>query len=220
MSEEDKVNKPSLLGMLTSPTEQFKRIRKRPLIWGAMGILIVLFIIGSLLTSFGTIPELEVLEFDDALLADMKVLETFGILLMGILVPLIGVLLSSFIYFLVAKIAQSDVSFRQLFSMNTYITILGALSLIINGAFIALTSGNQADQLTSLGFLVNAEGPISAILNSLEVFTIWTLILTIIGLQKVAGFSKGLAWGITLGFFLLGIIFLMISSGISGQLSI
>ena len=44
---EIKVEKPSLLGTIWSPGEQFERIRERPKVWGPLAIIALLFTILS-----------------------------------------------------------------------------------------------------------------------------------------------------------------------------
>ena len=67
---------------------------------------------------------------------------------------------------------------------------------------------------TSLGSIIEAEGSLGAVLGSIEIFAIWGLILVAIGLHKVAGFSKGLAWTVSIAFFVISIIFALIGAGI------
>ena len=141
-------------------------------------------------------------------------------IIIGIISPIFGTLISAVIYLLIAKIARSEVSFKQLFSMNTYIMFISALSLIINGIGIALLGGTVDTVYTSLGSIISTEGAISGLLNSIEVFTIWGLILSAIGLHKVAGFSKGLAWGISIAFFVITVIFAMIGAAFSGMVGV
>lgn len=211
--------KPSLFGMITNPKDQFERIKERPIIWGAMGILVILFIIGTWLISLGVdvSTELDGIEMDEDLEGFMRIFSVVGIIIGGIFIPLFSALLSSFIYWLVAKIAQSTVSFKQLFSMNTYILIITALGTILNGIIIALIGGSSASLPTSLGSIITSEGAIGGLFSSLEVFAIWTVILTAIGLNKVAGFSKGLAWTVAIIFFSLGVILAMVSAGFAGM---
>lgn len=219
MSEEKQVEKPSLLGIIWSPTEQFERIRERPAIWGALAIITLLFIIGMWLQSLGVeVPEIEGLTEEQ--LALTEAFATVGIIIGGLFTPVITILISSFIYWIVAKIAQSDVSFKQLFSMTTYITVIAALSLLVNGALNAIIGGGTEIVFTSLGWVVNAEGAIGAFFNNIEVFSIWGVILTALGLHKVAGFSKGLAWTIAIVFFVIGVIFAMISAGMAGMVGV
>lgn len=203
----DKVTKkesPSLLGMFTSPGEQFKRIKENPKIWVPLIIITILYVIGMVLMSAsmdvstlieGGVPE----DQAELILGITKV----SIAVVGIFTPIIGVLISSAIQLLIAKIASSTVSFKQLFSMNTYIMIIGAVGLLLNMAVRFAIGGNPEIYITSLAGLLNQNQ--TGVLTSIEVFSIWGVILTAIGLHKTADFSKGLAWAIAIIFFLVGI---------------
>lgn len=218
MTAETNKQKPSLLGMISNPTEQFERIRERPIIWGAMGIIIILFIIGTSLgfigVDFSEVLSESGLEVDEELESILKGIGIFSVFFGAIIGPIIGVLIASVIHLLVAKIAQTTVNFRQLFSMNTYIMIVTVLGVIVNGIFYAISSQGTDIPFTSLGYFIHLDGPSDAVVNSLEVFDIWKLILTAIGLEKVARFSKGLAWAIPIVIFLVGIIFGIMGSSI------
>ncbi|MGM8212175.1 Yip1 family protein [Virgibacillus sp. W0430] len=219
MTEETNVKNPSLLGMITSPTEQFERIKERPKIWGAMIIVTILFIIGTWLTTLGVDMSMEMEGMDAESLAMIQTFAAVGSVIGGLFIPIFTVLISSFIYWVIAKIAKSEVTFKQLFSMNTYILIISAISLLINGAIMAAVGVEIEDQnimFTSLGSLVSADGVLGAVLNSFEVFSIWVVILSAIGLNKVAGLSKGLAWTIAIIFFVIGIVFAMIGAALNG----
>lgn len=214
MSDETKVQKPSLLGMIMSPTEQFERIKERPRIWGAMAIITVLFVIGTWLTSLNVEGEWLKGFTED----EVAVIESFakaGAIVGGFIVPIFTVLISSFVYWIIAKVASSEVSFKQLFSMNTYIMIISALSIIVNGLLSKLIGSDPEKLSTSLGSIIDTTGAMGALINNIELFAIWGVIIAAIGLHKVASFSKGLAWTISIGFFVLSIIFAMIGAGIS-----
>lgn len=205
--------KPSLLGIFTNPTEQFDRIRERPIIWGAMGIIVLLFIIGIGLSIVGvdltelmTDSELE-LELDEDLQSIVKWLGIITFFIVGIIGPIAGVLISSIVHLLVAKIAQSTVTFRHLFSMNTYIMIVTVAGMILNGLLIAVFGGEMDVLYTSLGSLIDLEGAGGVLVDRLEIFAIWKIILTAIGLERVARFPKGLAWSVPIIIFLVGILF-------------
>lgn len=212
MSEEaNHVKKPSLIGMITSPGEQFDRIKERPVIWGAMIILSIVSAISGWLQTLGL--DLTDLELEDVPAESLPALETFTQItatVTSLFLPLFSVLISSAIYLLIARIARSQVTFKQLFSMNTYIMVIVILGALLNGILIALIGGNEQLSYTSLGALINAEGAIGSLLNSIEVFTIWSVILTALGLEKVADFSKGWAWGVAVGFFIIGAILTMV----------
>ena len=221
MSEEVKAKNPSIWGMIWSPTEQFERIKERPKIWGALAIVTVLFVIGMYLTSLGDPMVIEGMpEIPEEELAAVSMFTTVTMIITGFFTPIFGVLIATVIYLIIAKIARSEVSFKQLFSMNTYIMMISALSMILNGIGVALLGGTAGTMYTSLGSLIGAEGTMGALLTSIEVFAIWGMILQAIGLQKVANFSKGLAWTIVIVFFAIGIIFTMIGAAFSGMVGV
>ena len=106
--------------------------------------------------------------------------------------------------------------------MHTYIMLMTSLNIAVNGFISFLLGDNYADRnalFTSLGAFINVEGPIGVLLNHIEVFGIWILILTVIGLQKVAQFSKTQAWIVVLVFFFVNIIFSMTSAEASGLIN-
>lgn len=210
-----KKQKPSLLGMFTSPSEQFERIKQTPKIWAPLVIVSILFAVGMTLMA---------LSMDASALIDQGVPEdqvnlVLGITkvtvaITGIITPIIGVLISSVIHLIITKIASSPVTFKQLFSMNTYIMVIGAAGVILNTAIQYAIGGNPEIYVTSLAGLLNQDKP--GILSSFEIFTIWSTIVTAIGLHKTALLSKGLAWTIAIVFFLIGIGFTLIGSLFQG----
>lgn len=216
MSEEVKSRKPSLIGMISSPGEQFERIKVRPIIWGAMIIITLMYVIGMWLQSIGMeIPGLEGLTAEET--AMFETITSITMVITAVFIPIFSILVSSAILMLIAKIARSEVTFKQLFSMNTYIMFIGAIGVVLNGIFIALLGGNAEMMYTSLGSLVDAEGAIAGLLDSLEVFTIWSTILSAIGMQKVANFSKGLAWTIAIVIFAIGALFAILGAAVNGM---
>lgn len=116
---------PKLLGMFTSPGVQFERIKQSPKIWAPLTIISILYAIGMALMALSLdaptliaqgVPEDQV----DLVLTITKV----TVAITGIITPIIGVLVSSAIQLVIAKIASSTVSFKQLLSMNTFIMII------------------------------------------------------------------------------------------------
>ena len=213
MNEEEKaqreiaLEKPSLFGMFLEPKKQFERLKDNP-------IILVPFIIIAVLTTIGMFVMMSQIDFiaQDPELANMGEDELMFVtiftqvifVITGILAPAVSILVSSFVYFIVAKIVQSEVSFKQLFSMNTFIYIISVLGLFINAlAFFAVANPDPEVYLTSLNSIVEADGALGALFTSIEIFSIWNVILTALGLQIVAKFSKGLSWGVVVGIFVL-----------------
>ena len=214
-----KEQKPSLLGMFTSPGEQFERIKQVLKIWVPLLIISILYAIGMTLMALSmdasTLIDQEVPEDQvDLVLGITKV----TVAITGILTPIIGVLISSAIQLIITKIANSPATFKQLFSMNTFIMVIGATGVVLNTAIRYAIGGNPEIYVTSLAGLLNQEK--AGILSSFEIFTIWTMIATAIGLHKTAQLSKGLAWTIAIIFFLIGIGFALIGSMLRGAPSL
>lgn len=215
---EPKLEKPSIFGMIMNPREQFERIRENPKIIVALLLVTVLTIVGMLLMLNG-------MDFvgDDPELASMSEEEIMFITLfgqisfvvVGLFTPIVSILIAAVVHIIIAKIVQSDVSFKQLFSMNTYIFMISAISMILNGLVFMFIGGDPEMLFTSLNSIIGAEGMLGAFFNSIEIFTIWALIITALGLQVVARFSKGLSWAVVIGFYVVGLVFQLISAGIT-----
>ncbi len=211
-------SKPSLLGMIGSPVEQFEKILNRPIIWVPMLIVTLFTVIGSLL-SFMSMDLGSVVGEDIGAeeLALVEMVTRITVIITGLITPIFTVLISSAIVLAIAKIANKEVTFKQLFSMNTFIYFIPAIGLLINGIIHKLIGGNAEIMVTSLASLINSD---SSLLAGIELFSIWNLILFGIGLNKVARLSKGASWIITIIFFLLQIGLASLSgmmSGIGGQ---
>lgn len=206
---------PSLLGMFTSPGQQFERIREKPKIWVPLIIVSILYVFGTIFMA---------LSMDESILAGQDIPEDqkelilmitkITVAITGIVSPIFGVLITSVLQLVIAKIASSAVTFKQLFSMNTFIMIIGAVGLILNMALRFGIGGKPEIYITSLAGLLNQDKV--SVLGSIEVFGIWGVILTALGLHKTAQFSKGLAWTIAIAFFLIGIGFSLVGTLFQG----
>ncbi|MEH7255397.1 Yip1 family protein [Neobacillus niacini] len=203
--------KPSLLGMFTSPGEQFERIKQVPKIWIPLLIVSILYVVGMTLIAMSM--DVSTLIGEEIPKEQVEIVLGFAkvtMVITGIITPIIAVLISSAIQLIITKIASSPATFKQLFSMNTYIMIIGAVGLTLNAVIRYVIGGNPEISVTSLAGLLNQEK--AGILSSFEVFSIWATVVTAIGLHKTAQLSKGLAWTIAIVFFLIGIGFTFIGS--------
>ncbi|MBT2680654.1 YIP1 family protein [Bacillus sp. ISL-35] len=213
------LEKPRLIKMFWSPGEQFDRIRQNPRIWVPLIIVSIVYSIGMyLMTLSMDASYLGLEEMSEEEIAMVMAFSKVSVAVTGILTPVFVVLISSAIYLIFTKIAGSDVKFKQLFSMNTHIMIIGAVGLVLNMALRAAIGGNPEVFITSLAGLVNSEK--AGVLGSIEVFSIWQTVLTAIGLHRVAGLSKGWAWGIAIVFFLIGIGFAILGAMFSNVMGV
>lgn len=215
--------KPKIFGMIMNPSDQFARIREWPSIWLPLLIVTVLSVIGSIMMASGIDfmdqPGMEGIPAEE--LALIESISKITFIVVGIFTPAIGILISTVIYVAVAKIARADVGFKQLFSMNIFIYLIAALSLLVNGlAFMVVGNANEDVLFTSINSILGVEGPIGAFLNMVEVFSIWSLIITAIGLQIAGKFSKKLAWGVVIAVYAVTVGFMMIFAGLSTMLGV
>src|SRR5690625_3782917 len=84
----------------------------------------------------------ELLSMDEEALVVITFITQISFILVGIFTPIITILISSAIYFGIAKLIQSTVTFKQLFSMTTFIGIINAISIVING--LAFNNSNKS----------------------------------------------------------------------------
>jgi Yip1 domain len=211
----EKQKKPKLFNMLWSPGEQLNRIRQNPIIWIPLLIVTILYLIGSTIMAV-------TMKVEDFMLPEMSTQEAEMIAAIGkttaavsgFLIPIITILISTVIYLIIVKIAKKDTTFKQLFSMNTFIMVIGAVGLILNNLIIAAIDGKAGIFITSLGGLLNSGSPL---LGTFELFSIWQLILTAMGLHRVGQLSKTVSVIIVIIFFLIGLGFAAIGSMFSGM---
>ena len=211
------VESPSLLGMIMSPSEQFDRIKVIPKIWVPLIIISFLMMLGGVLSAlsidYSNDPAMQ--DALDVLALDPQVMIFITAIFAGIMslfAPIFMVLVSSVIYLIIAKILKSDVSFRQLFSMNTFILMISVLSVLLNAVLSFIMPANTNILFSSLGSIIQTGNPIiDSVLSVFEVFTIWGLIITAIGLQRVADFSKKAAITVVVLMFLISVTFAAIA---------
>ncbi|MDO6658470.1 Yip1 family protein [Anaerobacillus sp. 1_MG-2023] len=202
--EKGNAAKPSLLGMIWSPGEQFKSIRQAPKVWLPLIVVTVLSLIGGWLMILGPGFEEQFATGDlqgenvDGLILFTKIITIVSV---GV-GPVLSILVGSFILWLINKATSSEVTFKQFFSMNTYIGFIGAIGAVLNGLIIAIVGGTVDKLYTSLGSLVSGEGFLGGFLNGIEIFGIWTIILTALGLRITAQWPKALVWTIVIILFL------------------
>ncbi|MFC0270761.1 Yip1 family protein [Metabacillus herbersteinensis] len=210
--------KPSLIGMFLSPTLQFDRMRERPTIWLPLIIVTVIGVITGLLVATG---------MGDAALEDLglsgaeaQTAQMFTMLLAGIgsliFIP-VGFLIYSLILLAIIKIAGSEATFKQLFSLTIFTTFITTIGQLLN-AIINLSLGSDSVYfVTGLNSLVGAEGALGGFLNTIEVFSIWGYVLIGMGLHKVAQLSKPASIIIAIIFFVLACIMAAAGGALEGM---
>ena len=179
--------KPSLLKMFWRPKEQFVKIRSNPIIATPLIIVTVIYIMASMVKALFIRAENLMLPGMSVQEADMVAATAKAFTAMsGFISPVFTILLTTIIYFIILKIARKNTTFKQLFSMNTYIFVVQAVGLLINSLLMMVIDSSSGSAITSLA-LFNRDW---SMLNALELFTIWKFVLTAIGIHLVGQLSK------------------------------
>ncbi|PEQ53757.1 hypothetical protein COK00_16290 [Bacillus cereus] len=186
--------KPSLFGMITSPGLQFERMRTTEKVWGMFFIVALLQGLVGGLNSYITYTSPEMIEMQKKLggaLAEQGSLvsDVISSTIWGIVGVMIATLVVAAIYKVFMMFYGNDTSYKKIVMIIVYADIIVIIGGLING-IIALTLGAAPTAYTSLGPLFEKGSLVYGIGNSIEVFSLWNLVLIWLGLQVTAGLSK------------------------------
>ncbi|MBT2258125.1 Yip1 family protein [Priestia megaterium] len=197
-SEVQEKGKPSIFGFITSPVVQFEKMKSSPVIWGPLLLILILTAATTILAVY-TPQAKEALQQQKE--AGIEVNSTFS-MIGGVIAVVATLAFTSLILFLIAKLGTGKTTYRQMFSLNLFVTFITAIGQLINTGVAALahTSAN----VTSLNGMVGAKGAMGGVFTSIEIFSIWGLTLTAVGLQKVANVSKAASIITVIILFILG----------------
>jgi hypothetical protein len=199
-----KVKKPSLFGMITSPSVQFERMKDKPPI--ALPLILMLLLMGILGAGSAYIDLKNPIYQDTEMMVDFEV--PLGVTLgMGAGVTLIGgaiaIFISAAFYKVCMVILGNDTTYRKLLGVVVYSGIISVLGLFVN-LIIALATGGYEPNYTSLAPLVT-DKTAHAIAANFEIFNIWYYVVMVLGLNIVAGLGKNKAVVLVVIVFLLGV---------------
>jgi Yip1-like protein len=125
------------------------------------------------------------------------------------------------VFLLVFRLFGSENDFRQAFSVTLYGWMPQFIRNVIMVIVVLARSGIDAAQLpilvrSNLAFLVDMKAqPLAfAALSSLDAFTIWTLILYIIGFASISKFSRAKSSAIVISLWAVAVLFKLIPAAI------
>ncbi|MDA2597084.1 Yip1 family protein [Bacillus cereus group sp. Bc061] len=197
--------KPSLFGMITSPGEQFERMKTSNAVWGAFWILVLL---GGLVGGFAAyVYSLtpEAIKLNKELGVTVSAGMTYG---MGFGVGALGMgfsfLISAVVYKVLMVFMSNDTSYKKLLTITVYSSVISLIGVLINIILAYILGGSGQEMYTGLGpIFASSSGVVKGIVSKFEVFTIWGYVVTWLGLQITAGLTKKQATIITIVFFVL-----------------
>jgi hypothetical protein len=128
-----------------------------------------------------------------------------------------GVLLATFKFGLGASLA-----FKQSFAISMYAFLPGLVKVLISMLIIAIGGGEgftfQNPVASNLGALVDPSTSqfLHSVLMSIDLFTIWTLVLTGIGYACLTRVKRGTCMGVVFGWW---VVFTLVTSGLGALFS-
>ncbi|PFE00008.1 hypothetical protein COE15_20225 [Bacillus cereus] len=198
--------KPSLLGMITSPGLQFERMKNSDAVWGTFWLMTVLGgVMGTLMSYLyskdpASIATNKELGFDEVPL----VFTLGGGFLFSALVIIITFFLGAVVYKVLMMFMSNDTPYKKLLTITVYSSVITVLGGIINMVIAFILGGNGQEMYTGLGpVFASTGGVVHGILKQFEIFAIWGLVVTGLGLHITAGLSKKQATILVIVFFIL-----------------
>ncbi|MCW9132825.1 YIP1 family protein [Bacillus paramycoides] len=210
--------KPSLFGMITSPGVQFERMKTKSPVWGGFFLFLLMGTIFAAVAAYLSLintPDLAKVLKDDT--AGIVKGTTLGFGAIGGLVgTAFGLFVVAGFYKVIMMFMSNDTPYMKILSIYIYANVVFYIGSLLNVALGYILGGNGTDKYTSLGPLFEQGTIAHGIGSAFEVFNIWSLILTGLGLHIVAGLSKKQATILISIFFILSIGFSMLGGMFSG----
>ncbi|MFZ7756789.1 Yip1 family protein [Bacillus thuringiensis] len=205
--------KPSLLGMITSPGEQFERMKTKSPVWGAFFLFIILTAVIAGIGMYQVVNHPDVMgEVPDAEAA--KVVGYFGIgagIVGGLFGTAIWFFIAAAVYKVIMMFMSNDTSYMKLLSIYVYTYTISILGAIVNFIIRMIIGGDIETSYTSLATLFEPGTVAHGAASSFEVFNIWALVVMGLGLHITAGLSKKQATILIVIFFILSVGFSSLS---------
>jgi hypothetical protein len=204
--EEEKVTtKPSIFGIITSPTLQFERMKEKAPIGLPLVLVLLLMTLATTLVAYVSLdnPILNNPELTGGM--EIPVGVTLGMAAGG---ALIGGLISFYIiaglYRVAMMIMGNDTNYKKLLSIVIFSSMISTLGVLVNG-LIAFAVGGYEPNYTSLAPLFSDNPLLKSIGTNFDIFNIWYYVVLGLGLQIVAGLNKTKAITLVIIVFLLGV---------------
>jgi len=225
-----------LVGIIFEPSETLRSISEKP-DWAIPFVLIMLI---SIAVSMVILPHIDVAASvrqqmeSKPNITEEKIQQAVSIgtkmakfnTVITIVVVAVVLLIMAAVLLLAFRLFGGEGTFRQAFAVTVYSAIPSALLSIIL-AIIVLTRGmmTQQDMMLMLksnvgAFLDPQTNPVLfAFLKSIDVFTIWRLILLIIGFSYVSKLSRGRSATIVISLWLVVVLFQVAFAAIGAAMS-
>jgi hypothetical protein len=218
-----------LFRVLLSPTEVFERVRERPkFLVPALAISVVAIILNYFMLPYRTAAMAtrmaQIAQQNPAAAEQAAKFQTIGLAFVPVAVFIILLIVAGILWLLVTLLAGGDGKYRTLLSVATY-TALPGIFLQVAGLLVLKMKGVESvtslqDLQPPLGLNLlapNASGFMGGLLAGINPFTIWSMVLTAIGIQVTHKTSKGSAYTVAIVAMVLGILIGALFAGLGSK---
>ncbi len=226
-----------VVNVLFSPTTTFEAIRRRPTWLVALVILVVLGLAGAYLVT-GKMDIEEVVresvadsgrqlsedQLEQAIALQEKLLPVFAIAGPLVIFP-VACLLMALLFWVALRLLGGEMTYQTSFSTTVHglmpnaVSSLLTLPVVMSRGALSYEEVRSGSVLASnLGFFASEETStaVRTLLAGIDVFTIWALILLIIGLAVTAGVSRAKAAAVVIGLWAVYLLFKVGAAAIAG----
>ncbi len=203
-----------LVGVLTDPKAAFADIVVHPRWWVPLALVVVLsiaytatfsqrvgwerFMRQTIETSSRT-QNLPVEQRERILEQQMRFAPAFGYVMAAVGMPIVALVTAGVLLFVFKLMLDAQLSFRQVFGVTCYSYLTGVIAVALSILVMHLKDPDDFDLQDPLGAHLGAlldpqAAPkwLVSLASSLDLFTIWTILLLATGLSVAA---KKLSWG-------------------------
>lgn len=211
----------ALAGVIMSPGETFEKLEKKPIWLVPMLVFMVLSIISTVIAmpkfDFETAMRDQLArqgqDVDEAQIETFVKIQKPLVYTTAVVGTPIVLLIATLVYMLGFKAFGGDGRFKQFFSITIFAWVPQVLKSIIGTIVIATRESVRVEEaqtivMSNLGFLADPidKPALYALLTSVDVFTIWSLILMVMGYGLVSKRPKGQSIGIVVAIWLVWVI--------------
>jgi len=192
-----------ILGIFTSPTETFQSIDRKPTWFLAFVVIITCLIITQfLILDIRVEDQLAMMEAQDAPAERLEMarsqssggLKYIQLGVMPIAVLLANLVIAGIYILLGNAVMGGDTRFKKVLSVVVWTGFIGIIQSALH-TYLTLSKGTSHGVTTSLAVAVptppiGQSTPFYRFLASIDIFTIWSIILLIIGFSVIFNFSR------------------------------
>ena len=226
----------NLIGVLSSPSKTYESLRAKPSWLLAAVVLIVVALVGQMIAlpkiDFEEISRAQI-EASNRQLTEAQIEQSveigakFGSIMAMVSViagfPIGWALIALLMWVLVRMMGGLDLSYVQSLSTTVHSMAPWIVHSILTIPLLLTRSEITPEDIQTggvlkhgLGAFIESEGATQQALNSINVFSIWTVVLLGIGFSVVGKISKGKAFAAAIALWVVGILFKVLGASLGG----